>query len=442
MLPQGASITGFALAGVARTALASANEHRSPHDLTIQDLETLCWFHLNVDDVQDAAPGDPDGVREMLARLGYEQFGAQFSPMEEVARSLVLFEDYPDSGLPSPSAWRSAFGATVRDLVNIGFVAYTAAMVHEGSVPIAHMGDDRFESAYGELEPEAALRVLDSFYSSGIEDAANWARSHERPGYEKWSPSPLQDKPVLILGDGTRIVPWPRLIVNKFSPSGLFYPAIEAFGDSFAHSLGQAFESYVGSQLGLLQHAIASGERTYTGKNGEQKTCDWLVVTDECVLLVEAKATRPNVAVRLGTAAGYDDIARKIGKATDQLESSAELIRSGHPVVDDIPNDRPILGLVVTLEPFHFVDALFYSEIFSGRNLPVGMACSHVVEGVVTALAGRIDLGERLRRAFVWEDDAGAAGVPRLWRAAEGLDRGHNPILSSAWKRIGPERDD
>lgn len=57
------------------------------------------------------------------------------------------------------------------------------------------MGDARFDAAYDEITPREALEVLEHFYSSSMDDAAEWARNHERAGYEKWSPNPLPTRP-------------------------------------------------------------------------------------------------------------------------------------------------------------------------------------------------------------------------------------------------------
>ena len=99
-----------------------------------------------------------------------------------------------------------------------------AAMKHGGTVPVDHMGDSRFDRAYRDSSPTEALAVLERFYTASVDDAAAWAAEQERAGYEKWSPNPLHDSPVIALADGTRIVPWPRALIARFSPSGILLP--------------------------------------------------------------------------------------------------------------------------------------------------------------------------------------------------------------------------
>lgn len=439
-IPPNRLLQGFCLAGLARTALASGNEHRAPRVLTVGEVEELCWYYVNVDDPKDGTPHGTEHLRQMMGRIAYEQLGSQLSPMEEISRSLVLFVDKAESAaLPSQDEWRGAFGAGVVDLVNVGFVAHVAAMKHGGTVPVDHMGDSRFDLAYRQITPTEALAVLDRFYTAGIDDAAEWAAEQERVGYEKWSPNPLHDSPVIALADGTRIVPWPRALIARFSPSGLFYPAVQTFGSSFAEALGRAFESYVGDTLRLLRSADVMPERVW-GKP-ESRSCDWFVVMPDCVLLVEVKATRPNVEVRLGTPEGQADVLRKIGKAADQLDRTAEMIRAGHPAVADIPADRPIVGLIATLEPFHFMDPFFYRDVLGDRSIPIGVAYAHMLEGTAATLADRTDAGRRILDALTSDEDQWANNGLRLDNACEGLDQVRSPILDRAWERVGPSRD-
>ena len=435
---------GFSLAGLARTALASGNETRASKDIGIHEINDLCWHYANVDEPKDGTEAGTEHLRQMLARIGYEQLWSQLSPMEEIGRSLALFEDYaPAAGLPTEDGWRTEFGASVCDLVNVGFAAHVGAANHGGVVPHERMADPALAPAYAGLTSAEAIAALDTFYSATVADAAEWARREERVAYEKWSPSPLLDMPIIILEDGQRVVPWNRALISKFSPNGLFYAGIRTFGNAFPEALGSAFEAYVGDNLRLLAHAESViPERVY-GKP-ERKTCDWIVVFDECVLLVEVKATRPNAELRLGTPEGYDDLARKVGKAADQVETTGQLIVDRHDVVRDVPSDRPLVGLVVTLEPFLFVDDWLYEEVLGARTVPTEVIYSHVLEGVMPAIGGEPDAGRRILETIT---RSGVGGLPGDLKgtfddAAHGLIGVRNPILDKVWDRIGPSAED
>jgi hypothetical protein len=206
---------------------------------------------------------------------------------------------------------------------------------------------------------------------------------------------------------------------------------LELFGKGFPEALGAMFEKYCGTQLGLLEHAEVRPEIVY-GKP-EKKTVDHFVITSEAVVLVEEKSARPIRATRLGEPAGDEDTAKKLGHAFDQIERTAQMIRDGHPSVASIPSDRPLLGLVVTLEPFHLVNTdLFYGDVLTKPSIPTTIASSHELEGAAAVLRGAPDVGRRPLDALGADEPGGA----RINDACGGLADAPNPLLDEAWERF------
>ena len=132
------------------------------------------------------------------------------------------------------------------------------------------------------------------------------------------------------------------------------------------------FENYVGTHLGLLTQAKLHPEIMY-GPTG-QKSCDYMLVFDEVVVLVEVKSLRPTINVRTGQDDGEAELTKRIGHARDQLIRSAQLIRDGHPAFAEIPNDRPMVGLIVTLEPFHLHQTGRAEQLLVSEELAVSTA--------------------------------------------------------------------
>jgi hypothetical protein len=99
------------------------------------------------------------------------------------------------------------------------------------------------------------------------------------------------------------------------------------------------------------------------------------------VLLVEVKSAIPTEPVRLGTPDAADAIVGKLGKAIDQIDVTAQLIADRDPALAAVPADRPVLGLAVTLEPFHIANA--FSLLPAGRT-PVTIADAAEIEALVT----------------------------------------------------------
>lgn len=191
---------------------------------------------------------------------------------------------------------------------------------------------------------------------------------------------------------------------------------------------GDAFESYVGAQLDLLTHAVVHREITYD--KDSKKSCDYIVITDECVLLIECKSGRPNIEARLGN--GTDSM-KKISKGKAQLETTAQLIKDRHTSFSHIPDDRPMLGLVVTLEPHYLAQTLSEDILFSDV-LPITDATVQDLELTTAALADRLDLGERLRDR-IWPYPPWAPRPPNLRKAVTDLAETapRNPIVEAGW---------
>jgi hypothetical protein len=421
----------FSLGGIARTALVSANDHRSA-PVTVNDLAEMCWLYGNIDEpVFQREPGR-DRLRYVFNHIAYEQFGHQHSAMENVGRTLCLLADQAVvvPSAPSENAWRDSLGVPLELFMRLGFAMHIAALSNGGAIKREVLKMDHVAPIFAPLSPDDALAVIDRWFAAPPEQLQQAGAAEEIRGSEKWSLSPLVNRPVVTLPDGRYVMPWPRLVLDRITPTGLYFIGLELFGSAFTDSLGLMFENYVGAQLELLEHATVIPEIIY-GKSNE-KTVDFFVVAPEVVVLIEAKAARPIRATRLGEPDGDEDTAKKVGYAFTQIERTAELIRNGHPALAAIPNDRPVLGLVVTLEPFYLLNTDFYEDVFERPSIPTTVAYAHEFEGTVAALRSEPDVGRRLLEAL-----SGASGrTALLTDAADGLVGEPNPLLAHAWERF------
>ena len=307
---------------------------------------------------------------------------------------------------------------------------HVAASSNGGAIDREVLKMDHVAPMFTPLNPDDAIDVIDRWFAATPEELRVAGVAEETAGLEKWSLSPLVAKPVVSLPDGRYVMPWPRLVIDRITPTGLYFIGLDAFGISFPESLGTMFQEYVGTQLGLLDHAEVRPEIVY-GRASE-RTVDFFVVTPEVVLLVEVKAARPVRATRLGDPLGDEDTAKKVGYAFTQIERTVQLIRDGHPAVATVPADRPMRGLVVTLEPFHLINTVFYDDVVTRPSIPTTVASAHDLEGVVAVLRHAPNVGARLLDALTGVDDV----VPSLMSAADGLPSAPNPLLDEAWQRF------
>ena len=233
-----------------------------------------------------------------------------------------------------------------------------------------------------------------------------------------------------LLPDGRYVIPWPRLVLDRITPTGLYFTGLAQFGASFPDGLGMMFQEYVGSQLSLLQHAEVLPEIVY-GKHGE-RTVDFFLITPEVLVLIEVKAARPIRPTRLGQQLGDEDTQKKVGQAFKQIDRTHDLIQHRHPALSGIPRDLPVRALVVTLEPFHLINTGIYQDLIGSPSVSTLVASAHELEGVVAGLRNSPDIGLRLVEALT----PSQGQIPSLRRVLEGLSVLPNPLLDRAWERF------
>jgi hypothetical protein len=140
------------------------------------------------------------------------------------------------------------------------------------------------------------------------------------------------------------------LVSRAIFPSNLYYVGMKQWGKQFADNLGNRVEQYVGRQLRLLDGDNVEGEIEYAKG---QKSVDWFWVTDQAVILVECKSARMTLGAKAADDTLGEVVARSIGKARTQIDRTAGFIRNRHPAFAHLPSDRPIIGIIVTAEPFY-----------------------------------------------------------------------------------------
>ncbi|MFE2146639.1 hypothetical protein ACFXA3_33780 [Streptomyces sp. NPDC059456] len=149
------------------------------------------------------------------------------------------------------------------------------------------------------------------------------------------------------------------------------------------------------------------------------------------VLLVEAKAFRPTVGLRLGPQQTFDEeLNTKLGKAIGkQIPVTADLIRQQDPKFAHLPHDRPMFGIVVTMEPYHLVNTPAFRSVLPDTDVPTVVAsCSELEDAVVATDPGL----EAAILAHVEEPP------PEGWslRSMAGSRTVINPILDQAWEAL------
>ena len=161
-----------------------------------------------------------------------------------------------------------------------------------------------------------------------------------------------------------------------------------------------------------------------------KRSVDWIILWDNAVLLIEVKSARATQAIRLGGAAGWTALTDKLGQAYNQLATTSQLIDDAHPKFSHIPRNLPRIGLILTVEPYPFVDAGMIRSMFGAApTIPTRVCSVNTLEWLV-CLPDR-SIGEYLVNLMT--DPAKEGWEVLGGDEYAGVEFRPNPVLDQAW---------
>jgi hypothetical protein len=377
--------TPWALADAARVSLACGNEYRK--DASDADLRQILDMYVRLEDhfLHDT---DEDALGRWLLRASGEQMTYQEPVSQDLARTAAMLTQTAGTRQAQclrPGWEEELLGTSLSHYAGIAQLLWASAISCGGRFDPDSLEAPGAERICAEIPATTILSVTEEHF---VTDAAAFRQDNERarmttdPLLRRYEFNPLRAKP-LVKGYGPGLLaPVGQLIASKASPLGIYYTGVARFGDAFAQDLGDLFEAYVGRQLGLLPDATVRPEIVY-GRN-KARSVDWIVVTAELVLLVEVKSVRPTWHLRLATDKRVKEVNRMLGRAYEQIDHTAGLIASGQKEFAEVPTDRPVHGLVVTMEPFHIVNAPMQRPQLPDTTVPVTVSSISELENMVT----------------------------------------------------------
>ena len=254
------------------------------------------------------------------------------------------------------------------------------------------------------------------------------------PGYERVAFNPLVARPFIRLRGDRFLAPVPQYVFWRASAPSLYYLVLERLAEPdkalFTDDVGTLFEDYVLRQAAQLPLEALHPQIEYAPGT---HTTDAILVWPDFVLLIEAKATRLREESRVGGETLREDLNRTIGRAFEQIERTERLIAEGHPKLAHVPANRPRYGLVVTLEPYHFVDLARDELTHTVTRLPVAVVSIADFERLVAdTLAEPLDAAQMAKLAAP-EEAAWRVGELLSSRAAKAH---RNPLLDEEYEAL------
>jgi hypothetical protein len=423
----------WVLAEVARVSLLYGTEFNRMAAAE-DDLLSCCAAYQALRD-PELGRGGQDAIGRFLLRIAGEQLTFQQAILNDLSRPVALLEQTtPRKPLTvATSGWpERLLGCTLQEYAGAAILLHTGALRNSGTFDLDWLSQPQMEEITREVSADVLRRVIKEQFAAtpaqlrGLRQDAEARTGAPGSQYRRFGFNPLSSRPAVAGLADRLLIPVPGYIVRKASPLGIYYAGLEKWGTPFTADLGELFEAYIGRQLELLSDAAVLPEIAYGRKKGE-RSVDWFAVFDDCVVLVEVKSARPTEPVRLADDRIADALGGILTHAVRQLNTSASLVRGRQRGFEDIPSDRPLVGLVVTMEPFHTVNTPFTRGYLPACDIPYRVCSALELEQLVTV--SDISAGRLLLDHLTDPQKDGWS----VQGALTGHEGGRNRIIDDAW---------
>ncbi len=429
-------VTPWALGLAAKESILWGNENRSS-GVSDKDILEICAAFASLTDPVARHDGSAESkAASFFVRAGNEQFGFQISVSEEIGRVQAMFgtglESVPTEVI-TPSVLTELMGCSVQDYLGIGLLLMVSAQQNAGYFDQAWLDAPNFEEVRSEIPADTIRRAFDRHFATDFDDFRS--RANPIPGatsvsLRRYEFNPLAARPFVLMPDGRYLAPQPGYVIQRSSPSAIYYLGTDQLGDPFTRDVGELFQAYIGRQLNQLLDAEIHPEIVYDDK---KRSVDWFAVWDDVVVLIEVKSAR----LRQGARMGLDDLSSNlegsVGRAYRQIERTAKLIEDGHPAFAHIPTDRPIVSLFVAMEPMWMVNTPLVQDLIATPKprVPVMTVASRELEHLI---AIGLDESAGVLLLGIMQDPERIT-----WNLGSAIRTGSvrkNPLLEEAWDQL------
>jgi hypothetical protein len=422
------SAAPWAIATAARESILYGNEHRAA-GVTADDLRVLFNSHNNIYEPEPRP--DAIGVLAILTRIAYEQFPYQESIFEEITRTHALLVDGADTpGLEvlGAPAGEAIFDASLGQVVGATFFLHVAAYSNAGWFDPQWLERADLQSVFDRWPRALILQRLEQLSYTFEEFREEYeAQPHPPAGFERYAYNPLTARPFIRMPDGRLLAPQPKLILRTVSPGSLYYRGIKTHGTAFSRDLGKLTERYVGEQLRSITPSPEVYPEIVYGKQNA-KSIDWFLVLPGVVVMFEVKSARFGLLERAAVVDFERRTQELLGKAVRQLRATATALDSGERGFEQIPTDRPCVGIIVTAEPHYLANSPWARTGVELPPFPTLVASLREVEQLSCLPLEVIE--EQLVR-ITKDPDRSTWSLGTALNATEPIRR--NPILDRAW---------
>jgi hypothetical protein len=352
----------------------------------------------------------------------------QFNLRDEMCRAwLLVGEPYPGC---ADHKWETVLGVPLDARIRLVFFLFVWAAQNQGVIDRRLLDAPNMKAAIDAAGGRDGVELVMQDLSTTKMQFRN-RDEEERRGratMRRTDFNPLVRYPLIEQSTELYVVPSLPLLLQTVFTYGLYYRGIEAWGNGFSDDLGARVEAYTGANLGMVRGATVIPEIRY-GKS-QNRSVEWIIVFDECVVLVECKSARVGLEALQSPDGEKAVIERYIARAASQIDKTAECIMNQIPGFESVPSDRPILGIVVTPEEIMFANLPIDRFVVPSR-IPFDVLSLRDLDALATVETEHI--GELLVRHFENRDPLGGNFISELRQSTR---FGRHPGLEGAWSRF------
>lgn len=299
--------------------------------------------------------------------MSREQFDLQRTPnLNDFARTLLLYEI--SNPVPnSSSLFQDHTGVSVNDWIYMCLAIQSHVL--NRSNPLIHP-DNYINSPIPSVPRNSVPPFLKqaSTKPKEIGDYFRGQRDKYPPHLHIFIKSAFFSTPLIEYEDGQYLVVHPYLIFY-YADQGIYDTCSSLNQDVFAHEFGDSFEKYAGCLLAEFFPKDRIFPESMIQAKSEGRVCDYLVDADDCIILIECKATRYSSDLLTENAVLNDNSTGKIADAYEQIIDTAKRVRKGDFKGQLADNSRPIIAFVTMYGELYFANSLSYFGRFISMRL-------------------------------------------------------------------------
>lgn len=347
---------------------ASCAHFREPYSKEISQDDLLKLMKVYVDyydPISNYLLTDQQRLDLMLVAYSRAQFPVQGRvDLHFFGRTASLFDP---ARLPRcDRILRQRLGFSIRDWQRFCLaVMSSAADESRGHV----LGEGYLDSLPDDVFPRSVRRSMFRSLSRSPEEvgAGFMERRSKRLFHDILIPTQFRERPLLEIRPQVHVVVSPDWVAERCGEG------VRELLDGLDHAtlsneLGASFESYVEKTIREAPGVIRVIPERELRSAASGRICDFLVETQEAILLVECKVGRQSV-IEVSEEAVYQTDTRRLADATNQLAETAISLQDAEVrrAINLELWARPILPMVITSDPFYGANGRRYRELLDRR---------------------------------------------------------------------------